>query len=85
MSEHNNKQQQHRDHAGKNGIDTGEAVGTVGGAAAGAALGSFLGPVGTLAGGVAGAALGNKAGEGMGNNDKQSGHGESSRSSSGQE
>ncbi|GIP22135.1 MULTISPECIES: glycine zipper domain-containing protein [Paenibacillus] len=80
MSENNNKQQ--RDRGGKNDFDTSEAVGTVGGAAAGAAVGSILGPVGTIVGGVAGAALGNKAGEGMGDNDNQSGqkdkHGSSS-------
>lgn len=44
-------------------VDTGEAVGTVGGGAAGAAAGSILGPVGTVVGGVAGAALGNMAGD----------------------
>jgi outer membrane lipoprotein SlyB len=53
-----------RNKANTDGVDTGEAVGTVGGGVAGAAAGSLLGPVGTIVGGIAGAALGNKMGEG---------------------
>ncbi|WP_282942558.1 hypothetical protein [Paenibacillus sp. RC67] len=47
-------------------VDTGEALGTVGGGAAGAIVGSMLGPIGTVAGGIIGAAVGNKAGEAAG-------------------
>jgi outer membrane lipoprotein SlyB len=67
MAENNNRNRNGA--AGRNktntaGVDTSEAVGTVGGGVAGAAAGSLLGPVGTIVGGVAGAVMGNKMGEG---------------------
>ncbi len=46
-----------------NDNNTGEALGTVGGAGVGAAAGSFFGPLGTIAGAVIGGAAGNKAGD----------------------
>ncbi len=74
MAENNNNNNRNGASSGGNmtnaaDVDTGEAVGTVGGAAVGAAVGSVLGPAGTVAGGVAGAAMGNQVGEGaMGDN-----------------
>ncbi|TNJ62135.1 hypothetical protein FE784_32460 [Paenibacillus hemerocallicola] len=56
-----------------NGIEAGEALGTVGGGVVGAAVGSALGPIGTVVGGIVGGALGNKVGEGADHNEGTTG------------
>ncbi|HEY2493877.1 MAG TPA: glycine zipper 2TM domain-containing protein [Paenibacillus sp.] len=68
-NDHNRNGGSDRTITNKDGVDTGKAVGTVGGGAVGAVVGSALGPVGTVVGGIVGASLGNKVGKATEDND----------------